>query len=250
MFVYYIKPWAILVEKNAGHVGQGWRADTYRSLSSGSTGKLHILAFDYRGFGRSSGTSPTEEGLIIDGIAVVKWALEVAHVPPERIVLFGQSLGTAVATAVAEHFAVSKIEFAGLVLVAAFTDIPSLLLTYSIGGLIPILSPLRPYPLLQKWFSRRIYDTWDTAARLSHFVRISKRVRLFLIHATDDLDIPWRHSDTLFHAAVNGTSDIGLTTREIDILKNNTQLGAAGWVNTWSVGGYKTIRQEIMRYGG
>ncbi|KAI9765693.1 MAG: hypothetical protein M1835_007337 [Candelina submexicana] len=235
---------------NAGHVGQGWRTDTYRAISSGSTEHIHVLTFDYRGFGRSSGSNPTEEGLITDGIAAVTWALEVAGIPLERIVLLGQSLGTAVATAVAEHFAASKIEFLGVVLVAGFTDIPSLLLTYSIAGIIPILSPLRPYPVLQKWFSRRIYDTWETATRLRHFVRISHRVRLYLIHATNDFDIPWRHSDSLFYAAVNGTSDEGISAQEVDALKVNHQLGAAGWTNTWDAGGQKIIRQEIMRYGG
>ncbi|KAI9712155.1 MAG: hypothetical protein M1812_006993 [Candelaria pacifica] len=238
------------IHGNAGHVGQGWRTDTYRALSSGSTDSIHVLTFDYRGFGRSSSSSPTEEGLITDGIAAVTWALEVAKISPERIVLLGQSLGTAVATAVAEHFAVSKVEFSGMVLVAGFTDIPSLLLTYSIAGVIPILSPLRPYPVLQKWFSRRIYDTWDTATRLKHFVRISQRVRLFLIHATNDFDIPWRHSDRLFNAAVNGTSDEALSSQEIDILKTNTQIGAAGWINTWGAGRNKVIRQQILRHGG
>ncbi len=174
----------------------------------------------------------------------------MAKISPERIVLLGQSLGTAVATAVAEHFAVSKIEFSGVILVAGFADIPSLLLTYSIGGIIPILSPLRPYPVLQKWFSRRIYDTWDTVTRLRHFVRISQRVRLFLIHATNDFDIPWRHSDSLFYAAVNGTSDKGLSAQEIDALKVNTQLGAAGWRNTWDAEGRKIVQQQILRHGG
>lgn len=178
------------------------------------------------------------------------WALKVAKIPPERIVLLGQSLGTAVATAVAEHFAASNTEFSGVILVAGFANIPSLLLTYSIGGIIPILSPLRPYPVLQKWFSRRIYDTWDTATRLRRFVRISRRVRLFLIHATNDFDIPWRHSDSLFYAAVNGTSDKGLAAREIDALKANTQLGAAGWRNIWDEDGQKIIQQQILRHGG
>lgn len=47
----------------------GWRTDTYRALSDGSTSNLHILTIDYRGFGFSTG-SPTENGLITDGVAV------------------------------------------------------------------------------------------------------------------------------------------------------------------------------------
>ena len=74
---------------NAGAVSQGWRTDTYRALSSAASNRVHILAFDYRGFGWSTG-SPTEEGLLNDGVAVVNWALQVAEIPPHRIVLVGQ----------------------------------------------------------------------------------------------------------------------------------------------------------------
>ena len=112
------------VHGNAGHVAQGWRTDTYRALAAGAPDRIHVLAFDYRGFGHSSGT-PTEQGLITDGIAVVQWAIEVAKVPPERIVLVGQSLGTAVATAVAEHFSLHlATEFAGLILCRQFLGSP------------------------------------------------------------------------------------------------------------------------------
>lgn len=48
----------------------------------------HILTIDYRGFGHSSG-SPTEAGLIVDGVALVDWVLNVAGIPPERIVILG-----------------------------------------------------------------------------------------------------------------------------------------------------------------
>ncbi|KAI9816049.1 MAG: hypothetical protein M1827_002041 [Pycnora praestabilis] len=237
--------------KNAGTVGQGWRTDTYRSLASGSTDKIHVLTVDYRGYGYSTGR-PTEEGLIVDGVALVDWALKVAGIPPERIVLLGQSLGTAVTTAVAEHYATSSqpVEFAGVVLVAAFTDVPTLLLTYSIAGLVPILSPLRPYPFLQKFFSRQISDTWNTASRLANFVRVSRKIRLFLIHAQNDFDIPWKHSDALFYIAANATSEKGMTERQVDNVKSTTQLGEAGWINTWNAGGDKIIRQEIVRHGG
>lgn len=179
------------------------------------------------------------------------WALDVAQIPPERIVIVGQSLGTAVATAVAEHFAVEKgVEFAGLVLVAAFSDIPSLMLTYTIGGFIPVLSALRPYPVLQQFFQRRIKETWYTARRLENYVRSSKRINLHLIHARNDFDIPWSHSNKLFYAAANATSKEGLMIKEMDGVKMRTELGEGGWVNEWNAGGEKKIRQEIVRYGG
>ncbi|KAA6410151.1 MAG: alpha beta-Hydrolase [Lasallia pustulata] len=240
---------------NAGTVGQGWRTDTYRALATGDANKIHVLTVDYRGFGYSTG-SPTEQGLITDGVTLVKWALEVAHIPPERIILLGQSLGTAVTTAVAEHFALeSRTEFAGVVLVAGFSDIPTLMLTYSVGGYVPILSALRPYPPLQRFFARRVKDTWQTAVRLSSFIRHSKNVNLVIIHATNDYDIPWKHSDALFYAAANATSKEGMTMKQIDGVKDTVDLGEGGRVNSWNAGGHghdrgKRIRQEIVMHGG
>ena len=224
-------------------------------MATGSADKIHVLTVDYRGFGYSTG-SPNEQGLITDGVALVKWALEVAQIPPDRIILLGQSLGTAVTTAVAEYFVLqSQTEFSGIVLVAGFSDIPTLMLTYSIGGFVPILSAFRPYPALQQFFARHIRDTWQTAVRLENLVRHSKNVNLVLIHAKNDFDIPWKHSDALFYAAANATSEEGMTLKQIDGVKETMDLGEGGWVNSWNAGaqgnnGMKRIRQEIVRHGG
>ena len=209
---------------------------------------------DYRGFGFSTG-SPTEEGLILDGITLVNWALEVANIPPARIIIVGQSLGTAVAIAVAEHFSVQRhVEFAGIVLVAAFSDLPTLMLTYAAGGVVPFLSPLRFYPKIQQFFSHQIKDKWRTRDRLVNIVRRSRKLDLILIHAKNDYDIPWSHSNTLFYAAASATSEKGMSSKQIDGVKQYVDLGAQGWTNVWSAaseqGGFKRIQQVILRRGG
>ncbi|KAL8648180.1 MAG: hypothetical protein Q9226_006104 [Calogaya cf. arnoldii] len=235
---------------NAGTVAQGWRTDAYRSLSSGAPDRIHVLAIDYRGFGLSTGT-PDEQGLITDGIATVQWAIDVARIPPQRIVLVGQSLGTAVAAAVAEHFVrVSKVEFAGVVLIAPFSDMPTLLLTYSIKGLIPILSPLRPYPRLQRFFSGFLRDTWNTSSRIANLVRKSQKVNLHLIHSKDDFEISWKHSESLFYAAANATSTSGLSIKQIEAVKLRRDLHEGGWLESWNSDGMKKIGKQIVRYGG
>ena len=55
---------------------------------------LNVFLVDYRGYGRSTG-SPSEQGLYRDARAVYAAALERGF-PPERIVVFGESLGSAV----------------------------------------------------------------------------------------------------------------------------------------------------------
>ncbi|KAL9124294.1 MAG: hypothetical protein Q9217_006362 [Psora testacea] len=239
---------------NAGTVCQGWRTDAYRALSSGDPSKIHVLTIDYRGYGYSTGV-PTEQGVISDGITLAKYAMEVAKIPPEKIVIQGQSLGTAVSVAVAEHFAVEQsIDFKAIILVAAFSDIPTLMSTYAIGGIIPILSPLRPYPFLQRFFASRIQETWLTAQRLGNIVRSSQRLNLYLIHARNDFEIPWSHSDTLFYAAANATTERGMPIKLMSAVKVHEDYGNAGWANTWTArqddSGKKVIREEIVSAGG
>ncbi|KAL9038757.1 MAG: hypothetical protein Q9180_002939, partial [Flavoplaca navasiana] len=78
----------------AGTVGSHYRVPNYGALSAGDPRNIHVLTFDYRGFGLSQG-SPSEKGLIMDAISVVEWAMNTAGVPPSRIMIFGQSIGTA-----------------------------------------------------------------------------------------------------------------------------------------------------------
>lgn len=181
--------------------------------------------------------------------------MEVAHIPPERIVIIGQSLGTAVATAITERFVLEDaMEFKCLILCAAFSDVPTLMSTYTAGGLIPILSPLRPYPVLSEFYAKRIQETWFTSKRLANLVRKSRNVNVHLIHATNDYDIPWSHSNVLFHVAANATSVEGLTAKQIDSVKMNMDFGESGWTNTWKSvhkdGGRKIVRQDIVKHGG
>lgn len=155
---------------NAATLGQQRRTEEYRSYSSGACEKVFVLAFDYRGFGKSGGV-PSETGLRSDAEAVIDWALNTARIPPSHIVLLGHSLGTAVSTAVALQYADMGIEFAGIILCAAFTNAGNAFASYSIAGVIPVLAPVKIFPAVQTWFSRRMRDTWRTDIRLAALTR-------------------------------------------------------------------------------
>lgn len=79
--------------------------------------KVNLLAFDYRGYGRSSG-SPSEAGLFLDVRAALQHLVTVIGEDPSRVILFGHSLGGAVAVDCALDGAV-----AGLVVQSSFTHI-------------------------------------------------------------------------------------------------------------------------------
>ncbi|MCH7231077.1 alpha/beta fold hydrolase [Glycomyces sp. L485] len=75
-----------------------------------------VLLFDYRGYGGNPG-SPTEDGLYADARAAWIYLTDEAGFEPDRIVLFGESLGTGVATRLA-----TEVEPACIVLRSPFTS--------------------------------------------------------------------------------------------------------------------------------
>ena len=88
------------------HGNGGTRAVSFRVASYASyTTRLgaNVLALDYRGYADSEGT-PSEEGLLKDARAAWQWVIDHGA-DPEDIVLVGQSLGTAVATNLAQELA-------------------------------------------------------------------------------------------------------------------------------------------------
>jgi abhydrolase domain-containing protein 12 len=108
----------------AGTLGSGWRPPSYRAMYAGSPHNIHTVAIDYRGFGSSTG-SPSEDGLLTDALTVAEWVMKEAGIPPSRIAVFSQSLGTAVAISLIHHLASrpEPILFSGVVLVAPFSDV-------------------------------------------------------------------------------------------------------------------------------
>ena len=61
-----------------------------------------------------------------------------------------------------------RITFAGTVLAAPFNSVPTLLLTYRVGGLLPLLLPLRPFPFAIRLLDS-VVDTWKTGERLREY---------------------------------------------------------------------------------
>jgi hypothetical protein len=88
-----------------------YRAERFRKLLRDGIG---LIGVEYRGFGGSSGI-PSEAGLIADGEAA--YAFAAARYPVERLVIWGESLGTAVAVAVAAEKPIGR-----LILEAPFTS--------------------------------------------------------------------------------------------------------------------------------
>jgi pimeloyl-ACP methyl ester carboxylesterase len=74
--------------------------------------------FDYRGYGKSQNIRPSEQGLYQDAIGAYDYLTRVRMIRPERIVIFGRSLGAAVAAELA-----AQKPAAGLILESPFPSI-------------------------------------------------------------------------------------------------------------------------------
>ena len=104
---------ALFAHGNAGNVTD--RADFLREMHRLG---VAVLAFDYRGYGRSSG-NPNEAGILADGRAARKWLADHTETPESEIVLMGESLGGGVAVQLA-----AETPARGLVLENTFSSLP------------------------------------------------------------------------------------------------------------------------------
>ncbi len=84
----------------------------------------NVLIFDYRGYGRSTGR-PSEQGLYRDARAAYDWVIGKAQIPSENLVLFGRSLGGAVAARLA-----GEVEACALIIESAFSSIEAIASEY------------------------------------------------------------------------------------------------------------------------
>jgi hypothetical protein len=136
--------------------------------------KINIFIFDYRGYGRSAG-SVSEEGTYRDGAAALDFVRKQLRVDAENLIIFGRSLGAAVAAEMAGRF-----ESRGLILETPFT---------SIRDMAKTVFPLLPIgPLLQTR-----YDVVEKVGRI--------KVPLLVLHGDHDDVVPYEQGKKVFAAA-------------------------------------------------
>ncbi len=165
--------WLLVCHGNAGNLSQFDRPAHYAGLRQLG---LSLFAFDYRGYGESAGT-PSERGLYRDADAAYRYLREKLGIPPEQIIVFGHSLGSAVAIDLA-----SRTPVAGLIVE---------------GGLVSVVQRGQElYPFIPvRWIARTRFSSIDKIPQVS-------APKLFL-HAVADEVIPLRHGRRLFQAAAD-----------------------------------------------
>jgi fermentation-respiration switch protein FrsA (DUF1100 family) len=159
----------LICHGNAGDMGDRiGTIETFHRLG------FNVLIFDYRGYGLSSG-KPTEAGTYADAASAWAYLTEERGFAPERIVVFGRSLGAGVASWLAARHAPGL-----LVLESAFTSVPEM------GAVV--------YPLLPvRWLCRIKYDS---AARMADI-----RCPVVVAHSPEDRTVPFRFGERLYELA-------------------------------------------------
>lgn len=110
-------PTIVIFHGNAGHLGhRGFKARVFLDRGYG------VLLAAYRGYGGNPGR-PGEQGLYADGAAALDYLRDTAGLPPGKIVLYGESLGTGVAVELAAR---GDLDFAAVILEAPYTSMADL----------------------------------------------------------------------------------------------------------------------------
>lgn len=161
-------PTVLYLHGNAGNLGT-----TAARLAALRDAGLGVLGIDWRGYGKSDG-APSEEGLYEDGRAALAF-LKAKGIPFDRLVLYGESLGSGVATKLA-----SETKVAGVILDAPYVSVAD--------------AAQHHYPYLPaRWLVKDRFDNLSRIAILD--------TPILILHGEQDGTVPVSHGRALLAAA-------------------------------------------------
>jgi len=153
---------------NAGNVSH-----RYEIVESFAALPANVLALDYRGYGRSEG-APSEEGLYRDARAAFDYLTKTRGVAANRVVVYGESLGGAVAVDLA-----SEVRPCALVVQSSFTSIADM--------------AAEVMPFVPRFLVRTKMNSLDKIARVS--------CPVLVVHSPADEVVPYKLGRKLYEAA-------------------------------------------------
>lgn len=162
-------PLIVYFHGNGGDISL--RTSKLQALSDKGFG---YLALSYRGYGKSEGT-PTQDGLYMDAEAAIRFATTTLSVPSGRLIMYGESLGTGIATEMARRHPTAM-----LVLEAPYTSVVDR------AAEIYWWAPVR-------WLIRDRYPLLESLNRV--------REPFLIFHGEKDTVIPIAHGKAVYEAA-------------------------------------------------
>jgi abhydrolase domain-containing protein 13 len=183
-------PTIVFFHGNAGNIG----LRLPNAIQMRRFARCHVLLVEYRGYGNSDeGIKPNEAGLKQDAEAVLQFLHQLNKhlgpsvvINPQKIILFGRSLGGAVAFHAARYAEQIKIPVQGVMVENTFTNISDM-----VDALLPFLSPFKRFVL-------RLH--WNSLAILQQGL-VTQTPILYLSGAADEL-VPPRLMRALYEATL------------------------------------------------
>lgn len=163
-------PTIVYFPGNAQSLGN--RSERFAEIAKTGYG---VLGVSYRGYGQSAG-SPSEQGLYSDARAAMSYATTQLNIPSRQMILYGESLGTAVATYAATEYAVG-----GVIL-----DSPPI-------SVLARGEELYPYVPVT-WLLKDVFPTIERINKIG--------APLLILHGSADSIIPVAHGRKLYESAV------------------------------------------------
>jgi fermentation-respiration switch protein FrsA (DUF1100 family) len=164
--------------------------------------RLSCFIFDYRGYGRSGG-KPREAGTYRDAQAAYDWLVREKHVPADKIILFGHSLGGSIAAHLATH-----VRARALVVEGAFTSYPD------IGARFYPYMPVRLFAFFR----------YNTRAHIQQV-----RCPVMVMHSRHDELVPFEFGTRLYEAANEPKQFVEIAGSHNDSLVASSDLYREAW---------------------
>jgi len=180
--------------------------------------EFNVFILSYRGYGDSDGI-PSEAGLLLDAMAGLRWLHKTDNRAVDRnnIIIFGRSLGGAVALSLAAELNLTEpsMKIRGLILENTFESVPAL-----VGHLMPLISPM----------SAMITNSLNSSERVKE---ISPDLPVLFISGGMDELVPPPMMKSLFNDCVSRT-------------KKLVSFGEGTHMDTWQVPGYWVSIAEFV----
>lgn len=139
---------------------------------------LSVLIIDYRGYGRSVGRFPDEQRVYEDAEVSWRYLTQTRQISPESILIYGHSLGGAIAIDLATH----KPDAAGLLVQSSFTSIREMIDYTSRYGIFPV--------------DQLLHQRFDSISKVPQL-----QMPVLFIHGLADTQVPASMSQALYQAS-------------------------------------------------
>lgn len=137
-----------------------------------------VLLIDYRGYGRSEGSFPTEMQVYQDAVTAWNYLVQARQIQPSQIYIYGHSLGGAVAI----DLAVQHSDAAGLIVEGSFTSVRDVVDYQAIYRIFPV--------------NLLLHQQFDSIKKVR-----SLKMPVLFIHGTADWKVPASMTEKLYAAA-------------------------------------------------